>query len=142
MPTKEQKKTEQDLKAVFAARRAKEDDKAKNAKVAVIKDLNPFVTRFGQAKIDEWKNLFSGRELIALKVGDHLAILRPPTADDLGEYMMAIGTTGMSKAVAMIIETLWLDGDISLIENEDEFIAVFLQVNNILEGRKSEFFRF
>jgi hypothetical protein len=131
MSKNEQKTPEQNLKNVFAARRAKEDDKAKNAKVAVVKDLNP-----------EWKNLFSGRELIALKIGDHLAVLRPLTADDLGEYMMAIGTNGMSKAVAMIIETLWLDGDISLIENEDEFIAVFLQVNNILEGKKAEFFRF
>jgi hypothetical protein len=70
-----------------------------------------------------------------------MAVLRPPTADDLGDYMTAIGTNGMSKAVAFILEQLWLEGDFALIENEDKFIAVFLQINNILEGKKGEYFR-
>jgi hypothetical protein len=56
--------------------------------------------------------------------------------------MTAIGASGLSKAVAFIVEKLWLDGDFMLIEDEDCFIAVFLQVNNILEGKKAEFFRF
>jgi hypothetical protein len=101
-----------------------------------------FVKRFTQEKINEWKAQFAGRKLIFLAIGTEMAILRPPTADDLGDYMTAIGTNGMSKAVAMIVEQLWLDGDISLIQDEDNFIAVFLQVNNILEGKKADFFRF
>lgn len=76
-----------------------------------------------------------------MKVDDKLAVLRPPLADDLGDYLTAIGTNGMTKAVAMIVESLWLDGDYELIEDEDMFIAVFLQINNILEGKKGEFFR-
>ena len=49
--------------------------------------------------------------------------------------MTAIGTNGM------IIEQLWIDGDFELIDDEDMFISVFLQMNNILETKKAEFFR-
>lgn len=129
-----------ELKQAFENRKAKEVEKAKNA-VIPVKNIDPFIKRFGQGKIDSWKSQFKGRELIAIKVEDALAVLRPPTADDLGDYMTAIGTNGMSKAVAMIVEQLWLEGDIELIDDEDKFIAVFLQVNNILEGKKADFFR-
>ncbi|HFG0470817.1 hypothetical protein [Flavobacterium psychrophilum] len=135
-------KEDKDLKNVFASRKAKEVEKAKATEVETTNNLDVFVARFGQDQIDKWKKQFAGRSLIALAVGDQLAVLRPPTADDLGDYMTAIGSSGMSKAVAMIVEQLWLDGDYSLIEDEDSFIAVFLQVNNILEGKKAEFFRF
>lgn len=130
-----------DLKSAFASRKAKEEKKEKTVAPSQI-DIAPFVARFSQEKIDGWNAQHALRKLIYLKVDNDLAVLRPPTADDLGDYMMAIGTNGMSKAVAMIVEQLWLDGDFSLIDDEDSFIAVFLQVNNILEGKKAEFFRF
>ncbi|PXY44525.1 hypothetical protein [Flavobacterium hydrophilum] len=123
------------LKTVFANRKAKEVEKLKE------NDTTPFVERFTQKKLDEWKELSGGRKLIYLKHENDLAVLRPPTADDLGDYMEAIGTNGLSKAVAMVTEQLWLDGDIILIEDEEKFISVFLQINNILEGKKAEFFR-
>jgi hypothetical protein len=135
-------KDPKDLKSVFASRIAKETEKAKVTEDKNSNNLDVFVKRFGQEQLDKWKQQFPGRSLIAISVDGNLAVLRPPTADDLGEYMTAIGTSGMSKAVAMIVEQLWLDGDYSLIEDEDSFIAVFLQVNNILEGKKAEFFRF
>lgn len=134
------KKTEK-LESVFAKRKAKEADKAKAEKTTVVKDTTPFIKRFSQKKIDDWKAENGNRELIYLKVDDFLAVLRPPTAEDLGDYLTAIGTNGMSKAVAMVVEQLWLEGDYQLIEDEELFIAVFLQINNILEGKKGEFFR-
>lgn len=130
-----------DLKQVFAKRKATEDKKAKTTTKKEVKDLSPFVKRFTQEKLDAWKQEFGNRDLIYLKVDDFLAVLRPPLADDLGDYLTAIGTNGMSKAVAMIVEQLWIEGDYQLIEDEDLFIAVFLQINNILEGKKGEFFR-
>lgn len=130
-----------DLKSVFATRKAKEQKKD-TKEVTAVNDITPFVVKFTQEKIDTWNKQFAPRKLIYLKVDNDLAVLRPPTADDLGDYMTAIGSSGMSKAVAMIVEQLWLDGDYSLIEDEDSFIGVFLQVNNILEGKKAEFFRF
>ena len=132
------KKNEQpagNLRAAFANRKAKEVEKLEE------NDITPFVERFGQAKLDEWKAIAGDRKLIYLKHEDNLAVLRPPTADDLGDYMMQVGTNGLSKAVASIMESLWLDGDIALIDNEEKFIAVFLQINNILEGKKAEYFR-
>ena len=126
---------------IFKRRIEKEDTKEKNTKKNQTKDRSPFVKRWTEKKLDEWKKEYGDRELIYLKVDDYLAVLRPPTADDLGDYLTAIGTNGMSKAVAMIIDQLWLDGDYQLIQDEDLFIAVFLQINNILEGKKGEFFR-
>nr|DAX33965.1 MAG TPA: hypothetical protein [Caudoviricetes sp.]DAY26231.1 MAG TPA: hypothetical protein [Caudoviricetes sp.] len=128
------------LNRAFAARKAKEDKKSEEKPKKEI-NLQPFVDRFTQEKLDEYKAQYGGRPLIYIAVGDYRAILRPPTADDLGDYMTAIGTNGMSKAVAMIIEQLWIDGDFELIDDEDMFISVFLQMNNILETKKAEFFR-
>jgi hypothetical protein len=128
------------LNRAFAARKAKEDKKTQE-KPKVEINLQPFIDRFTQEKLDEYKAQYGGRPLIYIAVGDYRAILRPPTADDLGDYMTAIGTNGMSKAVAMIIEQLWIDGDFELIDDEDMFISVFLQMNNILETKKAEFFR-
>ncbi|WP_306353708.1 hypothetical protein [Flavobacterium sp. '19STA2R22 D10 B1'] len=130
-----------DIKTAFAARKVKEAEKVTPVITSKL-SIDAFYKRFGQDTIDQWKKQFSGRELIMLGVGDDLAVLRPPTADDLGDYMTTIGTSSLSKAVSMIMEELWLDGDISLIDNEDKFIAVFLQINQILEGKKADFFRF
>lgn len=128
------------LNRAFAARKAKEDKKTQEKPKTEI-NLQPFIDRFTQEKLDEYKAQYGGRPLIYIAVGDYRAILRPPTADDLGDYMTAIGTNGMSKAVAMIIEQLWIDGDFEMIDDEDMFISVFLQMNNILETKKAEFFR-
>ncbi|OWP87518.1 hypothetical protein BWK60_03350 [Flavobacterium covae] len=123
----------------FQERKAK--GKVKQEPKVVDDKLEVFIERFGQSQLDEWKHLYGNRQLIYLKVDNFLAVLRPPTAEDLGEYLMSVGTVGMSKAVLMIVETLWLDGDYELIEDEDNFLFVFLQVNNFLEGKKGEFFR-
>jgi hypothetical protein len=129
-----------DLKSVFASRQKKEIEKVEASNEAGNKEA--FIARFGQEKLNQWKQEYGGRELICLKVDDDMAVLRPVTADDLGDYMTSIGTNGMSKAVAFILEQMWLEGDHPLVEDEDKFIAVFLQINNILEGKKGEFFRF
>lgn len=138
---KPEEKKQEDLKSLFANRKAKEAEKATPIADSS-ENKTAFIARFGKEKLDGWKQQFGGRELICLKVDNDMAVLRPPTADDLGDYMTAIGTNGMSKAVAYIMEQLWLEGDHPLIEDEDKFIAVFLQINNILEGKKADYFRF
>ena len=129
------------LQSIFAKRKSAEAEKDAKAKTSKVHDRTPFIERFGEKQLQDWKQAYGNRDLIYLKVDDNLAVLRPPTADDLGDYLTGIGLNGMSKAVTMIVETLWLDGDFKLIEDEDSFIAVFLQMNNILESKKGEFFR-
>lgn len=137
---KKDENKEVELKSAFANRKAKEIEKTAPAQDSS-EAKAAFIARFGQEQLDKWKQQYGGRELICLKVEDSLAVLRPVTADDLGDYMTAIGTNGMSKAVALIMEQLWIDGDIALVDDEDKFIAAFLQINNILEGKKATFFR-
>lgn len=133
--------TPEKLQSVFDKRKSAETAKSEKSKQKEVKDKTPFIERFTEEKLSKWKQEYGNRDLIYLKVDDNLAVLRPPTADDLGDYLTAIGTNGMSKAVALVMEQLWLEGDYILVEDEDMFIACFMQINNILEGKKAEFFR-
>ena len=139
----QQSKTEPNEAVVsaFAKRKATEASKEEKAKKSKVFDRTPFIERFGEEQLNNWKLSYGNREMIYLKVEDKLAVLRPPTAEDLGDYVTTMGMNGMSKAVASVMETLWIDGDIELIDDEDLFIACFLQMNNILESKKGEFFR-
>jgi hypothetical protein len=133
--------TKPSKEGVFSKRIAQE--KKKETRVpeltAEVKEL--FLKRFTEVKYKEFETMAEGRKLIHIKVDDLLAVLRPPTADDLGEYMMAIAENGMAKAGAQIVDKLWLDGDLDLIQDEDNWCSVFLQMSNLLEGKKGEFFR-
>jgi hypothetical protein len=131
----------QTIESAFSSRKAQE--KQKEQAVVQLTDAvkAQFVERFGEAKLKEAEQQAGGRKLLFIKVEDSLAILRPPTAEDLGDYLMAIAENGMAKAGVMIVEQLWIDGDIELINDEDKWCAVFLKMNSLLEGKKGEFFR-
>lgn len=127
--------------SAFAKRKSIEVKKETKLPELTPEQKEIYVKRFTQEKLDEFAKMANGRKLIYLKVDESLAVLRPPTAEDLGEYMIGIAENGMAKAGLMIIETLWLDGDVDLINDEEKYIAVFLQMSNLLEGKKGEFFR-
>lgn len=128
------------LNDAFAKRRAQEVKKEETVTAITAEQKELFAKRFGN-KMTEFETIANGRQLIFIKVDDSLAVLRPPTAEDLGEYLMAIAENGMAKAGTMIVEKLWLDGDIDLVNDEDKWCAVFLKMNTLLEGKKGEFFR-
>lgn len=128
------------LSDAFAKRKAQEVKKEETVTAISVEQKEVFAKRFG-AKMVEFEAIANGRQLIYVKVDNSLAVLRPPTAEDLGEYLMAIAENGMAKAGSMIIEKLWLDGDVELINDEDKWCAVFLKMNSLLEGKKGEFFR-
>ena len=132
--------TKETLEDVFAKRKAQETKKEETVTVITAEQKEAFVKRFGD-KMKEFENIANGRKLLFVKVDQSLAVLRPPTAEDLGDYLMAIAENGMAKAGVMIVEKLWLDGDIELINDEDKWCAVFLKMNSLLEGKKGEFFR-
>lgn len=128
------------LSDAFAKRKAQEVKKEESVTAITPEQKELFEKRFGN-KMTEFQTIANGRQLIYIKVDDSLAVLRPPTAEDLGEYLMAIAENGMAKAGTMIVEKLWLDGDIDLVNDEDKWCAVFLKMNALLEGKKGEFFR-
>lgn len=128
------------LESVFAKRKAQETKKEETVTAITAEQKDVFIKRFGE-KMKEFETIANGRQLLFVKVDQSLAVLRPPTAEDLGDYLMAIAENGMAKAGVMIVEKLWLDGDIELINDEDKWCAVFLKMNSLLEGKKGEFFR-
>ncbi|MGV9003955.1 hypothetical protein [Flavobacterium sp.] len=129
------------IKDAIALRSKKEVKKEESTPnlTADVKAL--FVKRFSQAKMDEFAQQANGRQLIYIKVDESLAVLRPPTAEDLGGYMMQIAENGMGKAAAYIFNELVLDCDLDLINDEDKWLSVFLKLSSLLEGKKGEFFR-
>lgn len=135
------KEKNQTLEDAFKSRNAKEKEKVSKIKDLTSEQRAVYIKRFGEDKMKEFEKQASGRKLIFLKVDDSLAVLRPPTAEDLGDYMMCVAESGMAKAGIMIVQALWLDGDLDLINDEDKWLTVFLQMSNLLEGKKGEFFR-
>ena len=129
------------LESAFSKRKAQKVKKEETVTTITAEQTALFEKRFGKEKMAEYKKMADGRQLLFVKVDDSLAVLRPPTAEDLGDYLMAIAENGMAKAGTMIVEKLWLDGDIELINDEDKWCAVFLKMNSLLEGKKGEFFR-
>jgi hypothetical protein len=129
------------IQEAFAKRKAQEKRKEETILPISNEVRELFVKRFGKDKIAEAETQASGRKLIFIKVDDSLAILRPPTAEDLGQYLMAIAENGMAKAGVEIVDKLWIDGDVELLNDEDKWCAVFLKINSVLEGKKGEFFR-
>lgn len=130
------------IKAVqdaFSKRLAKEE--TKNTQVTSSDLKQAFLNRFGEDQVKQWKEQFGNREIIAVHAQGKFAALRPITSDDLGEYVMAMTQSGLSKAVVFIFQRLWIDGDTELIDDEDLFITVFIQMNAILEQQKADFFR-
>jgi hypothetical protein len=129
------------IKAAIAARSHKEEKKEVATPTLTAEVRALFEKRFTKPKMEEFEAQFKGRQLIFIKVDESLAVLRPPTAEDLGGYMMQIAENGMGKAAAYIFDELVLDCDLDLINDEDKWLSVFLKLSSLLEGKKGEFFR-
>lgn len=129
------------IQSAFDRRKAAQEKEVKPVTTEKSPEQEAFENRFTLEQIAKWKKQFGDRQLIALGVDGKWAALRPPTSEDLSDYTMALINSDMSKAVLLVMEKLWLDGDIDLIENEDYFMAVFLQMHTVLEARKATLFR-
>lgn len=100
------------------------------------------VTRFG-ADYDRWKKDFAPRQLNILTVEDKLAVLRPVGASEVATFSMMVANPeiGLDKASEYLLGELWLGGDMELQEDEDYFISAMLQLQNVVELKKSNFYR-
>ncbi len=97
--------------------------------------------RYG-AKLDEYKKQYAPRKLSVIRVEDKTAILKPVTAAVVGQYSLMIGQNGgLDTACRYLMEALWIDGDNCIRDDEDYFISAMLQMQNVIELKKSSFSR-
>ena len=119
------------------------DKKEKENKNRAI-DINSILTeRFGEKKVEEWKKGFSPRKINVIIVEDKIAVLRPVTAREVSEYSMMVANSelGIDKASSYLLGELWIDGDEELKNDEEYFISAMLQLQQVIELKKSSFYR-
>lgn len=95
--------------------------------------------RFGKDKITELQKQFDGRKLNAIVVDDKVAVLAPLTPRVLSDYtrMCMEKDTGIDTAAKMLIDTLWLGGDEVIRNDEEYFMSAMIEVQNLIDLKKS-----
>lgn len=98
--------------------------------------------RFGIEKVAEWRKDAAPRKLNVIMVEKKIAVLRPIGASEVATYSMTIATDGgLEKATRYLMEELWIDGDNELRDDEEHFISAMMQMQRIIEVKKSAFFQ-
>ena len=117
-------------------------EKQKAEKQAIQELEKQIAEKFGN-KYQEWKNQFSPRKLNLIKVEDKIALLRPIGAAEVSIFsMMTVNPEmGLDKASEFLLNELWLDGDNEIINDEEYFISAMLQLQNVVELKKSSFYK-
>jgi hypothetical protein len=94
-------------------------------------------------KFDDWKKEHAPRKLSVIVVDDKMAILRPIGASEVATFsmMMVNPELGLDKASEFLLAELWIDGDEDIRSDEEYFISAMLQLQNIIELKKSNFYR-
>ena len=100
--------------------------------------------KFGKEKLAELKAQFPGRKLNIIVVEDKVAILMPVTAKAISDYtrLFTDPEAGLDVASKCIMNELWLIGDEELRDDEEYFTTAMIQVQNVVELKKSAFGRF
>ena len=130
-------KKDKELQKKEAENKAKQAFEAQRAAVEA-----KLMERFG-ADYTAWKKQYAPRQLSILTVEDKLAVLRPVGASEVATFSMMVANPeiGLDKASEYLLAELWLGGDMELQEDEDYFISAMLQLQNVVELKKSNFYR-
>lgn len=110
------------------------------ARKEVIKQL---IERFGD-KFKEWEKEYAPRKLNYIEVEDKCALLRPLDPETLSNYSMMLVLPeggGLTAATRYVLEELWLDGDDDIRDNEDYFMSAMVQIQYVMEQKKSRFIK-
>ena len=101
--------------------------------------MEELITRFGEERIKELKDTFAPKKLHVIQVEDKFAILRPIGAKELSEFSMIVSdkNKGLDEATRYLLTTLWLDGDDCIKDDEDYMMSAMLQVQDLIELKKS-----
>ena len=97
--------------------------------------------RFGKEKLAQIKAQFPGRKLNVIAVEDKVALLQPMTAKALSNYtqMVVDPKGGLDTAAKCLMDELWIGGDEAIRDDEEYFISAMMEIQNIIEIKKSSF---
>ena len=98
--------------------------------------------RFGKEKLDQLSKEFNGRKLCIIAVEDKIAVLKPLNAKELSDYTRTMMSAGLDVAARQLLDALWLGGDECIRDNEDYFMAAMVELQNVIELKKSTFGRY
>lgn len=104
---------------------------------------NSLIARFGD-KFTEWEKEYAPRKLNYIDVEDKIALLRPIDPETLSSYSMLLVASesgGLVVATRFVLEELWLGGDDEIRDNDDYFMAAMIQVQQVMEQKKSRFIK-
>jgi hypothetical protein len=122
--------------------KAEQAQKEQAEKAALLELENQLTEKFG-AKYQELKKQYAPRKLNVIKVEDKIALLRPVGAAEVSTFsMMTVNPEmGLDKASEYLLNELWLEGDDVIINDEEYFISAMLQLQNVVELKKSSFYK-
>jgi hypothetical protein len=103
--------------------------------------LEKLQERFTSEKVEKWKKEFAPRQLNVIEVEDKIAVLRPISAMEVSTYTQMYIIEGMDKACSFILNELRLDGDSEMRDVEDYFISAMMQVEGVINLKKSTFYK-
>ena len=98
--------------------------------------------RFGKEKLDQLSKEFNGRKLCIIAVEDKIAVLKPLNANELSDYTRTMMSAGLDVAARQLLDALWLGGDECIRDDEDYFMAAMVELQNVIELKKSTFGRY
>lgn len=101
--------------------------------------MEELIKRFGEERINELRSTFAPKKLHVIQVEDKFAILRPIGAKELSEFSMIVAdkNKGLAEATRYLLVALWLDGDICIKDDDEYLMPAMLQVQDLIELKKS-----
>lgn len=101
------------------------------------------IDRFGAEQVEKWRKEYSPRKLNVIAVEEKIAVLRPVGSQEVANFSMMVAEPdkGLDVASKYLLSELWIDGDMELQNDEEYFISAMLQVQRIIDLKKSSFYR-
>ncbi len=95
--------------------------------------------RFGKDELDRLSKEFGGRKLNIIAVEDKVAVLQPINAKVLSDYTRTVVNGELDVASRQLLNDLWIGGDECIRDDEEYFMSAMIEIQNVIELKKSTF---
>ena len=102
-------------------------------------EMTNFTKEYQQEKLEQLKAQFNGRKLNIIVIEDKVAVLAPLSAKALSDYtrMVIDPKAGPEQATRLLLDQLWLGGVEEIRNDEDYFMSAMVEMQNLIELKKS-----